>query len=44
MQAVYRGSNRKDEKLLEEHERMNTCISSIKKLIIDNIKINDNKV
>lgn len=43
MQEVYRGSNRKDEKLLEEHERMNTCILSIKRLIIDNININDNK-
>ena len=43
MQEVYRGSNRKDEKLLEERGGMNTCILSIKRLIIDNIKINDNK-
>ena len=40
MQEVYRGSNRKDEKLLEERGGMNTCILSIKRLIIDNIKIN----
>lgn len=43
MQEIYKGSNKKDKKLLDEREGMNTCILAINKLIIDNIDINDNK-